>query len=284
MKYEIDTFTIDTSVENGTITEPVEVDYGSSQTIGYEPNEGYHIAHVIVDGEEVDITEHPASYTFENVTSEHTIDVKYEIDTFTIDTSVENGTITEPVEVDYGGSAKVKYSANEDYHLLSIKVDNEDVDVSEFPTRYYTTFDDVDTNHTVEVKYSVDTYSIVTNIENGTITDSCEVESGSSKTIEFAPTSGYHITKVTIDGEDVNFSKLNGKYTLEEIQDNHSIKVVCEKDKEIVQTVANSVASVLPNTGSELFLWVIVIAFIATASFTVSVEMKLRKRYSAKRS
>ena len=278
MKYEIDTFDITTSVENGTVTESDVIDYGSDFTVEYAPNEGYHIAHVIVDGEEVDITEHPTSYTFENITSEHTIDVKYEIDTFDITTSVENGTITASQTVDWGSSMKIEYSPKEDYHLVSVNVDGQDIDIDKFPTRYYVMFEDIDTNHTVDVKYSIDTYSIFTNIENGSITESCEVEVGSNKTIEFSPTFGYHITKVTVDGDDVDFLKLNGKLTFNDVQENHSVNVICEKDKDIVETISNA----LPKTGSDLFLWVIVLGFVGTFSIAIAVYSRKLKHKEKK--
>ena len=204
--------------------------------------------------------------------------MKYEIDTFDITTSVENGTITASQTVDWGSSMKIEYSPKEDYHLVSVNVDGQDIDIDKFPTRYYVMFEDIDTNHTVDVKYSIDTYSIFTNIENGSITESCEVEVGSNKTIEFSPTFGYHITKVTVDGDDVDFLKLNGKLTFNDVQENHSVNVICEKDKDIVETISNA----LPKTGSDLFLWVIVLGFVGTFSIAIAVYSRKLKHKEKK--
>jgi len=53
---------------------PVTIQHGSNQTFIITPNEGYEIAEVIVDGRNVGkVTE----YTFENITSDHTISVVF---------------------------------------------------------------------------------------------------------------------------------------------------------------------------------------------------------------
>ena len=70
------TYTIDTSVTNGTITPDQTVDEGDDSTITYIPDTGYHLASVTVDGTDVTAT-NPSSYTFSNVTANHTISVVY---------------------------------------------------------------------------------------------------------------------------------------------------------------------------------------------------------------
>jgi hypothetical protein len=75
----------------GSVTcSPNPVDYGSSSTCTIIPNTGYHIVDVKVDGvSQGAIT----SYTFTNVTSAHTIEA-----TFTLNTSAAQWAKT------YGGS------------------------------------------------------------------------------------------------------------------------------------------------------------------------------------
>lgn len=69
-------FKITTSVENGTITESkTDIPLGETRNISYSPNEGYTLASITVDGEEVDITKYPLEYIFENVNQHHTIHV-----------------------------------------------------------------------------------------------------------------------------------------------------------------------------------------------------------------
>lgn len=73
-------YDIVTSAVNGTIT-PTERDIPKSENrvITYTPNAGYQLKTIIVDGEEKDIKEYPSSYTFENISKDHTIDVVFEL-------------------------------------------------------------------------------------------------------------------------------------------------------------------------------------------------------------
>ncbi len=65
-----------TSIENGTITESItDIDAEETYDVEYSCNEGFHLASILVNGEEVSITDHPTSYTFEGVSEKRTIDV-----------------------------------------------------------------------------------------------------------------------------------------------------------------------------------------------------------------
>lgn len=73
--FAINTYTITSSAnEGGTITETATVNYGGSKTFTITPNTGYHIVAVKVDGGSIGTIE---SYTFENVTKNHTIEVEF---------------------------------------------------------------------------------------------------------------------------------------------------------------------------------------------------------------
>ena len=148
-------FTIDTSVVHGTI-DPVDplVNKGYDQTITYIPDTGCHLVSAEVDG--VDVGDmFPLSYTFTNVQYNHTLDVKFEPDTFTIYTTAVNGNI-DPAnpKVSYGSDKTVTYSADTGYHLESVVVDGTDV-TEAHPESY--TFTDVQDDHTIEVVYAINT-------------------------------------------------------------------------------------------------------------------------------
>ncbi len=70
-------YKITTDVTGGTISDNKTVKEGESYTVSYEPNEGYVLESVNVDGKEVDKTAFASSYTFENVSANHTITVTY---------------------------------------------------------------------------------------------------------------------------------------------------------------------------------------------------------------
>ncbi len=76
-----ETFTITASaVGNGTIDPPgeVPVEYGASQTFQFTPDASNHVSAIVVDG--IYLTSLAQSYTFSNVTADHTIEVYFSAD------------------------------------------------------------------------------------------------------------------------------------------------------------------------------------------------------------
>ena len=68
------------------------VNNGGSQTFTITPSTGYHVADVLVDGASVGAV---TSYTFTNVTANHTISASFAVNTRTITASAgANGTIS----------------------------------------------------------------------------------------------------------------------------------------------------------------------------------------------
>src|SRR5258708_12909552 len=93
------------------------VNYGSDQAFTYSPNTGYHFDSVLVDGvKNVDST---SSYTFKNVTANHTIHAYLSINSFTITSAATNGTIapTPTAPVTYASHQPFTYSPNTAYHF-----------------------------------------------------------------------------------------------------------------------------------------------------------------------
>ena len=70
---------VDTSVKGGSITGDVYGNAGDTVTITYKPSNDYKLDSVVVDGVNMDITKYPSSYTFENVTGDHHIDVVFKL-------------------------------------------------------------------------------------------------------------------------------------------------------------------------------------------------------------
>ena len=148
--YEVNTYTIEvTSGENGKVSPAGEVNlnYGDSKTFTIMPNTGYHIVDVKVDGESKGAIE---SYSFENVNSNHKLEVTFAINTYTITTSSnEGGTITGNTTVNYDGSTTLNITANDGYHIKDVKID----DISKGKITAYT-FENVTENHKIEVAFS----------------------------------------------------------------------------------------------------------------------------------
>ena len=119
--------TITATVEgSGTITPSgaVTVAKDSNKTFNIAPNTGYVLSELKIDGNAVTTT---SSYTFENVTSNHTIAAKFspiaQIYTILV-TQGENGTITPATaSVPQGGSYTFTITPNVGYKIASILVD-----------------------------------------------------------------------------------------------------------------------------------------------------------------
>lgn len=87
---------IDTEVDGGTITDSMEdIERGSSPVIEYEGDPGTQLKRVLVDGEEVDITGCPDSYTFDNIQADHKIRAEFEAPTAEKTATVKDSENTE---------------------------------------------------------------------------------------------------------------------------------------------------------------------------------------------
>jgi hypothetical protein len=168
VNFAINTFTISASAgANGNIT-PIGdqvVDYGSDLSFVITPDEGYQIAEVLVDGNSLGGI---SSYTFENITEDHSISVSFTPITYSITASAgENGSIDPAglIEVDYGNSQSFSFYPDEGYHIEDVIVDG--VSVGN-PTDF--SFDNIITDHTISVSFAINTYTITASAgENGTI-------------------------------------------------------------------------------------------------------------------
>ena len=235
-------YTITTSVTNGTISATGTVEGGTSKTITYSPDTGYALKSVTVDGQSVSTTTYASSYTFSDITEDHTISVVYETASYTISTSVTGGTITSSQTVDYGGSTTISYAPKTGYTLKSVTVDGVSKSTSTFASSY--TFSDVTANHTIAVVYEKQTYTITTSATGGTITSTSTVAYGDSKTISYAANTGYTLKSVTVDGSAVNISTYPTAYTFSNVTASHTISVVYEKSQYTVTTsVTNGIIS-----------------------------------------
>ena len=109
--YAIDQFTITaTTGPNGSVAPAgsVGVDYGSDQAFTITPDAGYYVADVQVDSVSVGQV---TSYTFTNVTANHTIYATFAITQYSIAASAgANGSISPSgsVVVDYGSDQGFK--------------------------------------------------------------------------------------------------------------------------------------------------------------------------------
>jgi len=244
--FAINTYTITPSAGTGGAIVPgtaqtVNHGGGASFTIG--ANTGYHIADVRVDGTSVGAV---ASYTFTNVTANHTISATFALDTFTITPTAGAGGALSPgavQTVDYGtDSATFTVTPDPNYHVVDVLVDGASVG----PVTNYK-FTNVTANHTIEASFAIDTFTIVpTAGANGSITpDTTQtVPFGGSSAFTIAPAPGYFIKDVLVDGVSVGAVT---SYTFNNVVANHTLSASFDKVYTITPT-ANAGGSITPST------------------------------------
>lgn len=224
-------YSVTSSVENGTITESaLEIPQGESHTVTYSCEEGYRLKSLTVDGQEINIQEHPDSYTFSDMQSDHTIHAAFEeIPRYTITTSGEHGTIDENPSALEHENLTVNYSPEEHYELTDLIVDGTSVELEANMTSY--TFSDLTSDHTIEAVFTpIPAYTITIDAKNGIVEETqATVYRDESYTTKVKPEKYFTLTKYLLDGKKAPLEKKNGNITLKNIQSNHTITLIYER-------------------------------------------------------
>ena len=205
---------------NGTISPAgaVSVAYGADQTFTITADLGYRLVQVLVDGTSAGLV---TSYTFTNVTDDHTISATFAIDTHTIAASAgANGTIAPSgtVIVSHGAGQTFSITPAANYHVADVLVDGASVGAL---TSY--TFTNVTTDHTISATFAIDTYTIAASAgangiitPNGTVT----VNHGANQTFSITASPDFHILDVLVDGASAGPV---ASYTFTNVTANHTI-------------------------------------------------------------
>ncbi len=199
----------------------VAVNCGSNQQFTVTPNSCYRIDSVIVDGVKKDST---TSYTFTNVTSNHSIRAVFVVKKDTIMASVDDenqwGTISPSGKVidTCRANQTFTFTPNTCYGVSQVVVDG--VNMGSITTY---TFTNIDSNHTIVVSFSRLSYWI--NAEagsGGTISPSGKygVSCGANQTFTITPNTGFNISNVVVDG--VSQGAIS-TYTFYDVTSTHTI-------------------------------------------------------------
>ncbi len=233
-------------------------DSGSSPIYDITPDPGYHIADVLVDSVSVGT---PTSYTFTNITANHTISATFTIDTYTITASAGSNGAIDPTGTDtynLGDNATYDITPNANYHIADVLVDSVSVGT---PTSY--TFTNIVTNHTISVSFAIDTKTITASSgANGSIdpTGTVTVNYGSDQTFNITPDPGYNIVDVLVDGASVGTP---GSYTFTNVTTNHTISATFTINTYTITATAGSNGSIDPSGG-------VIVDYGADQTFTIS--------------
>lgn len=235
------TFTVMASAgPNGSISPgSMTANSGSSLTYTITANTGYHVADVLVDGVSVGAV---TTFTFTNVTANHTISVSFAADvlaSFTITpTAGPNGSISPamPQTAVSGSSMSFMIAASTGFHVADVLVDGASVGaVGSY------TFNNIAADHTISVTFEANPAGMFTITPqagaHGSISPTSvqTIAAGASATFVFTPDTGYHIEAVAVDGVQI---PTVSSYTFTNVQANHTIAVSFSADPEKPRTTA----------------------------------------------
>ncbi|MBO7133383.1 MAG: T9SS type A sorting domain-containing protein, partial [Bacteroidales bacterium] len=252
--FEQITYTITaTAGEGGTITATSAVNCGDDKEITIVPATCYHIASVLVDDVDVTATVIAANgvYTFENVTANHTIAATFAINTYNITTTVEgNGTINGESTANCGDNKSYTIApANTCYRIASFTVDNVDAFTDLDENGVYA-MQNITADHVLAATFEQITYTITATAgENGTITETSEVNCGVNKEITITPATCYQIASVLVDDVDVTATVIaaNGVYTFENVTADHTIAATFEQITYTITVYVGENGTITPN-------------------------------------
>jgi flagellin-like protein len=228
----------------------VNVANGASQVFQIQPNSGYHIDSITVDGNPVQNPQ--PTYTFTNVIADHTINAAFAADpapthTITV-TATTNGQITPGTgTVAHGTDKTYTITANPGYAVSDVIIDG-----NPLGSMISYTFVNVVSDHTIGATFTQITGShhVIHSSAgaNGQITPEGDVivNDGSDQTFNIVTDLHYHIASVTVDGASAGISN---SYTFHNVRADHTITVTFAINTNTITASANANGQISP-TGS----------------------------------
>ena len=238
-------YTITATAGNGGTINPgtTTVNCGGSQTYTIVPSEDYMISAVTVDGQSVGSV---SSYSFTNVTADHTISATFvEIPdnhiVVVVNADTEGGTVnpTGSQSIEQGSDFTFTVTPDACYTIGSVTVNGTLV---ELDANNSYTISNVTTEQTINVTFNRISYTITASAGNGgTITPAgnVDVNCGESMTFAIAASEGYQIADVLVDGVSVGVIT---SYTFDNVTENgHSISATFEAiPANVIEIVVNA--------------------------------------------
>ena len=220
---------VTTSAENGKITDSnLEIDEGGSYTVSYGCDTDHRLQSLLIDGEAVDVSQYPLSYTFTDLQEDRTIQAVFEeIPVYTVSTSATNGTIDTSPSGKEHEPLSVTFTPDEHYVVDTLTVDGATVPVTSDTSGYV--FDDLTSDHTIDVTFKpIPSYTItVTALKRYR-----RYFSGYSLPRGFLHNhryTGYLLFSALpclVDGKEYTFKKGENNITLTAIQSDHTIELI----------------------------------------------------------
>ncbi|HJV48709.1 MAG TPA: kelch repeat-containing protein [Geothrix sp.] len=231
--FQIQTFTLTASAgTNGSISPSgvVTVNYGASQAFTVTPSAGYQVAGVTVDGLAQGAL---GTYTFSNVTTNHTISATFSLlptNTLTVALGLGvTGTPATTATYPLGTVVPYSYALQAGYQNLQVHLDGAAVAASGNVT--------MNAAHTLSVTALIQTFTITASAgANGSIspTGSTLLNYGSNQSYTITPNAGYQVADVLVDGVSVGAVT---SYTFSNLAANHTISATFALPPGFVLTV-----------------------------------------------
>lgn len=244
----VTTYTITATAGSGGSISPsgaVVVNSGGSQTFTITPNANYHVADVLVDGASVGAV---TSYTFNNVTANHTIGASFALNTYALNvvkTGTGTGTVTStPSGINCGPTCWSTFAA---WTTVAL---NATPDASSTFSGWGTgsggcsgavnpCIVQMNTNRTTTPGFAIKSFTITASAgANGSIspTGAVVVDYGGSQGFTITPNTGYQVADVLVDGASVGAVT---SYTFTNVTANHTISASFSLISSITVTVPN---------------------------------------------
>lgn len=204
--FAVNTYTLTATTDaNGTVTPAgvTTINYNENQVYTITPATGYHILDVLVDG----ISMGPiGTYTFANVTANHTIAATFAINTYTITSAINGSGMISPAGAttfNHGATHTYLIGAATGSVLIDVIVDG----ISQGPVTTYT-FTNITADHNIQAITNTATFTVTVNQPaNGAITPGTQVFNyGATPAFTITPNMGYSITAITVNSTPVTFT------------------------------------------------------------------------------
>jgi len=201
--------------------------YNGSKTYTITPDAGFHVSNVFVDGLPVGAV---STYSFNNVTTNHTIYAEFAANEYTITvTQPANGVITPGTTTVLNGSTPAfMITPSLGYSVSAINVNGTNVisDASSVNDVYTYVFPAVSANQTITAVMVPKTYTITASAgANGSISPAgnTTVSFGNTQAYTISPANGYVVDNVVIDNT-INMGAISS-YIFTNVVANHTIHV-----------------------------------------------------------
>ena len=238
-------------VDGGTIS-PSDTTWffcGNDLTYTLSPNPGYYVVSLLIDGVSAAAAN---SYTFVDVTTNHTIEPMFARYEYHVETSAGDGGSITPageVPVPWGEQQSFDIVADECYHIDSVFVDG-----MYYGNINHYTFNHVTAPHTISAVFARDVKNITATASvGGTIEPSGTIEllCGESQTISFQPDDCHYLSAVLVNGHAIDWQG-DFYYHFDNVNENQIIEVLFEPYVETVTANALGIGGSIQPAGDSV--------------------------------